>query len=1680
MPLYVYLRQALFVVLLAFCGSGVVANPRAEKVAFAISAPQDVQAKPSLVGAITISWSPVSGATSYEVEKSTTGQTGTFIRLQTVAAPTTTFRHTGLYYNQKVYYRVKAINGGDASPYSIVVSGTTHQQGKVYKIMPLGDSNTEGGSSAVAKENKAAYRDKLADLLDASRSQGLYDFVGSESTGSALMRDTDHAGFGGARDEDIALLLKDGRFEFYSSGEYRGPGNGPYLDKYNPDIILLHIGTNWVDGSANAMTDIKNILDQVDAYEARVGKEVTVIVAKIIKRVCYEGNCETPTEAQNTLQFNQMLASYTAQRIAAGDRLELVDMQDGAGIIYKYVADGGDMADYLHPAMTGYNKMAPVWYSALDKLLNVQPTAPDTQAPQTSITVKPKPDANSSAAAFTFSSDESGVTYQISVDGGAFVQATNPITLNNLADGPHTLQVRAIDAAGNIDQSPAAYTWTIDTKAPAAPVLAAPTDGAFLATDKPTFSGTAEEGSTVTVLVDGTAIGTTTATNANWSLVPTAALADGTHKAMAKATDAAGNESPVSNTNTFTVDATTPDTKIETAPAAITNQKTAAFTFSSNRQYVTYEASLDGAAFATVSNPLNLSSLSDGSHTLRVRAKNQAGTLDPSPATHTWVVDTQAPAAPLITAPAADALLNTNKPAFSGSAEAGSNVALYIGGNQIGSTTAATDGTWRFVPATALAEGTHQLTAKATDAATNTSAASATRTFMIDSKAPETTVVEGPDADSNSKEARFSFSSNEAGVTFWVSLDGAAYAATTNPYTASNLQEGPHTLSVRAVDAAGNTDASPASYSWRVDTQAPEAPVLLAVSEDRGPQANDQVTSDNSLVLSGRAEANATVTLSEKGTVLGTTKANATGNWSFSYEATALVQNTYLFKATATDAAGNTSAGSTPLTVIVDLTAPEATVSKAANAPLNAPYQISITFTEDVYTLASADFSVTNGTLSNLTGLTKASYTATVTPAADGAVQVKLPAGKVTDLAGNLNKASNQLESVYDATRPRLTISSEAPSIVNTAFTATFAFSEDVTGFELSDITLLNGTARDFATVNGSTYTARIVPTADGEVHVQVNADMAFDAAKNGNIASALLKRTYDVQQPTVVLSTTAPNPTKAPFTVTVSFSEPVLGFTAESLSLTNASASQLSKADAQTYTVRVTPAASGEVAVSLAANSVQDAATNGNQASNQLKLLYDADRPAISLTTTAPGLTNAPFTVTFNLSESVTGFDLADITHTNASVEKLEQVSELVYTARIIPAQNGKVTVLVPADKMQDAATNGNTPSNILELTYDGTAPTGYTVRFGVDRVDVTNQRDVNLLLDGTEKGTTYTYTLGSSNGGTPLAGTGRVEATSFSIASLDLSSLRDGTLTVTLFLTDDAGNKGQEVTAQVEKLTKNVELVQEMARIKVLFKTAFKDVPLPNTAQVTYTNGETETLTVTWQKGTYNGSVPGTYTLTGVLELKENTSNIYNKTASIVVEVAPNQPPTAIALSKSTFRPDIESFETIGTLSTTDPDDEDFTYALVPGEGGAHNQLFELSKGNELTLRSNLGLSGVSKFTIRVRSTDPYKNSIEQSFTLTKTLYQPQEKIKLVNAFSPDGDGINDTWTVPELRYYNAVEVEVFDRAGVRLFHTTDPEEGWDGRSATGRVLPGSYFYIIRIKDIDLVQKGVLTVLN
>jgi uncharacterized protein (TIGR03382 family) len=267
----------------------------------------------------------------------------------------------------------------------------------------------------------------------------------------------------------------------------------------------------------------------------------------------------------------------------------------------------------------------------------------DRTAPVTKIVAGPESTTRSTSATFDFDveTSEAGVTYECKLDTEAdFTPCSDPKTYSDLGEGKHTLLVRAVDALGNVDSTPERYEWTVDTTKPTAPVVSPELEGATFDTSTPVITGTAEPGSTVTVIIDGVTVGTTTAdTSGTWSYTPTTPLTEGSHQVKARATDPAGNEGAESGGRTFTIqDTTRPETTITSGPSGSTPERSATFEFGSNEPGVTYECSLDGAAYTPCTSPVTFNDLAPGEHTFRVRARDAAGNEDTTPETRTWTV----------------------------------------------------------------------------------------------------------------------------------------------------------------------------------------------------------------------------------------------------------------------------------------------------------------------------------------------------------------------------------------------------------------------------------------------------------------------------------------------------------------------------------------------------------------------------------------------------------------------------------------------------------------------------------------------------------------------------------------------------------------------------------------------------------------------------------------------------------------------------------------------------------------------------------------------------------------------------------------------------------------------------------------------------------------------------------
>ena len=393
----------------------------------------------------------------------------------------------------------------------------------------------------------------------------------------------------------------------------------------------------------------------------------------------------------------------------------------------------------------------------------------------------------------------------------------------------------------------------------------------------------------------------------------------------------------------------------------------------------------------------------------------------------------------------------------------------------------------------------------------------------------------------------------------------------------------------------------------------------------------------------------------------------------------------------------------------VALRPPTPTITTTAGNPTNlASIPFTVTFNKDVTGFTAGDVSVTNGTLTGFTTLNARTYTFNVAPTADGDVVLNIAAGAAVDSGGRPSTATS-FTIRSDRTAPSVNLTTSASSPTNLSaipFTATF--SEAVTGFTAGDITVTNGTVQNFSG-SGTTYTFEVVPTADGVVTVSIAANVAQDAAGNGNTAATPVNITSDRSAPSVNLTTSASSPTNLsaiPFTAT--FSEAVTGFTAGDITVTNGTVQNFS-GSGTTYTFEVVPTADGVVTVSIAANVAQDAAGNGNTASNTINITSDRTAPSVNLTTTAGTSTSTnpiPFTATF--SEAVTGFTAGDILVNNGAVINFTSVNATTYTFDVVPNSSGvTVDVTVPASVANDAAGNGNTASSTVSVNFTGTVVT-------------------------------------------------------------------------------------------------------------------------------------------------------------------------------------------------------------------------------------------------------------------------------------------------------------------------------------------------------------------------------------
>jgi hypothetical protein len=532
----------------------------------------------------------------------------------------------------------------------------------------------------------------------------------------------------------------------------------------------------------------------------------------------------------------------------------------------------------------------------------------------------------------TVSDSGSGIAttaYQFSNDGGATWTAT-PASWNTAltSDGIYSVRVVATDNAGN-QATDTSGTFRIDNTPPVA-ILDDP--GAYL-------SGTVSLTSTATDAGSGVATVTYERSPAgadSWTAIPatwnTTLALDGLYDLRVAVVDNAGNRTN-SALQTSRVDNTKPSISLDNPASSsdvagtVTLSSTASDAGSGLAGPVTYEYRTHPAGtWTTTPAAWDTTLLPDGGYDLVATAVDRAGNSKQSNVADNVRVDNTPPTV-AITAPADGGYVNAaSADPYSLAAtanDAGSGV-KQVEFFQCSDTSAGcATGTWSSVGVQAApgpfgvawpipADGHRALRAVATDNADRT--ASSLVDVTVDRTPPDTEIVTKPGDPSNEASPSFTFSSDEADSSFECSLDGAAFTPCQSPDVVASLTDGMHDFAVRAIDLAGNTDGSPATWTWLTDLTPP-----TATMDNPGANVRGVVSLTSSQDDPGGANASGVASVSyEYSADDGTSWAPTTASW----DTTPITDGLYKLHVVVVDNAGNQMIDTLAADVRVDNTAP--------------------------------------------------------------------------------------------------------------------------------------------------------------------------------------------------------------------------------------------------------------------------------------------------------------------------------------------------------------------------------------------------------------------------------------------------------------------------------------------------------------------------------------------------------------------------------------------------------------------------------------------------------------------------------------------------------------------------------------------------------------------------------------
>ncbi|MBL0841916.1 Ig-like domain-containing protein [Pseudomonas mediterranea] len=935
------------------------------------------------------------------------------------------------------------------------------------------------------------------------------------------------------------------------------------------------------------------------------------------------------------------------------------------------------------------------------------------------------------------SSADGGITWTATLTPSASVtDATNLIVLANTG---------VSDAAGNAGTGTTnSNNYAIDTQRPTASIVVA--DPTLSIGETSLVTITFSEAVTGFTSADLTvANGSVTGLSSGdggitWTgtFTPNASISDASNVITLDNTgvsDAAGNAgSGTTNSNNYAIDNVRPTATVVIADTALAAGETSlvTITFSeavtgftladltaangilsglSTSDNITYTATFTPSV--GISDTSNLITL-DNTGVVDGAGNAGTGTTD----SNNYIVDTQRPTATIVVA---DNTLSVGETSlvtitFSEAVTGFDNSDLSVANGTLSAVSSSDGGiTWTatLTPTLGIVDATNVITLTNTgfsDAAGNTGTGTTnSNNYQVDTNVPTATIVVADSSLSIGETSLVTITFNEAvngfdnsdltvsnGTLTNVSSSdgGVTWTATFTPSVGVSDTSNLITLDNTGVRngasnaGVGTTD----SNNYAVDTVRPTATIVVADTAI-GAGETSLVTITFSEAVTAFTAADLTVA---NGTVTGLSSSDGGITWTATFTPSAGINDTSnvitLANGGIADLAGNIGTGTTDSNnYAIDTQRPTATIvlSDSTLRPGETAL-VTITFSEAVTGFSNADLSVANGSLSAVSssdgGIT---WTATFTPTvgvSDASNLIVLDNTGVSDSAGNAGTGtSNSANYAVETQVPTATVVVADSSLtVGETSLVTITFSEAVSGFDNSDLSVNNGTLSNVSSSDGGvTWTATFTPSAgisdtsnlisldtSGVVNVSGNSGIGVVNSNNYAVDTVRPGATIVVGDTSLGIGQTT--------TVTISFTEAVTGFDLSDLSVANGVLSNLASSDGGlTWTATLTPTAGINDATNLIlldASTVQDIAGNaGAGIAISSNYALDATRPTATIVVADPSLSvGETTTVTITFSEAVAGFDLSDLSVTNGELTNLTSSDGgKTWTATFTPAAN-------------------------------------------------------------------------------------------------------------------------------------------------------------------------------------------------------------------------------------------------------------------------------------------------------------------------------------------------------------------------------------------------------------------------